>query len=64
MLHLFMVVAQHFSTDKFSNSRSIWPFASFINLNFVPQQYRVLFSNMIGFFWSIVLSGIAASKRK
>jgi peroxisomal membrane protein 2 len=42
----------------------VWPFASYVNLNYVPSQLRVLFANMVGFFWSIYLSYSLRGGRK
>lgn len=37
----------------------IWPIASTISFWYIPINFRVLFSNFIGFFWNIILSYIA-----
>lgn len=34
----------------------IWPAAIFVNFRFVPLDFQVLYSNIVGFFWSIYLS--------
>lgn len=39
------------------SSWKLWPLAQYINFNFVPSNLRVLFGNVVGFFWSIYLSG-------
>jgi peroxisomal membrane protein 2 len=44
------------------NSWKVWPIASFISFNYVPAELRVLFVNVVAFFWVIILSGIAARK--
>ena len=33
-----------------------WPLASTINLWLMPVQYQVLFANLIGIFWNMLLS--------
>ena len=40
----------------------VWPLAMYINFNYVPQQLRVLFGNLVGFAWSIFLSMRASRK--
>jgi protein Mpv17 len=42
----------------------IWPAAMTINFALVPLQFQVLFSNVIGLFWNIILSYIANQDRK
>jgi hypothetical protein len=42
----------------------IWPALMFINFQFVPVQYRVLFSNIAGMFWVAYLSYIQNVKSK
>jgi hypothetical protein len=39
----------------------VWPVAQYINFNYVPANLRVLFGNLVGFFWSIFLSSRARS---
>ena len=34
----------------------VWPLASYIMFNHVPPQFRVLFGNLVAFFWSMYLS--------
>lgn len=34
----------------------VWPAAMIVNFKFVPLDFQVLYSNVIGFFWSIYLS--------
>jgi hypothetical protein len=34
----------------------LWPFAQLINFNYIPPSYRVLFGNLVSFFWTIFLS--------
>lgn len=34
----------------------LWPAAQLINFGLVPASYRVLFSNLVGFFWGIYMS--------
>jgi len=34
----------------------IWPAAQFINFNFVPLHWRVLYTNFVGLFWNSYLS--------
>jgi hypothetical protein len=38
------------------NSWKVWPLATFINFYAVPPLYRVLFANIVAFFWCIYLS--------
>jgi hypothetical protein len=45
-------------------SWKVWPIASWINFNFIPNELRVLFVNVIGFFWVIVLSSLANRNKK
>eukprot|EP00761_Pharyngomonas_kirbyi_P005365 gb/GECH01005370.1/.p1 GENE.gb/GECH01005370.1/~~gb/GECH01005370.1/.p1 ORF type:complete len:213 (+),score=41.92 gb/GECH01005370.1/:1-639(+) len=37
-------------------SWKVWPLAQYFNFNFVPPHLRVLFSNMVAFFWSVYLA--------
>jgi len=37
----------------------IWPLATTMNIWLVPVQYQVLFANIVGFFWNMILSFIA-----
>lgn len=37
-------------------SYMIWPMAQVVNFNFVPLNYRMLFANSVGLFWSIYLA--------
>ena len=39
----------------------VWPLAQYLNFNFVPAQYRVLFGNLVGFFWGIYMSWKASN---
>jgi len=34
----------------------LWPWATVINFKYVPADYRVLFVNFVGIFWSIYMS--------
>ncbi|OMJ78960.1 hypothetical protein SteCoe_21134 [Stentor coeruleus] len=34
----------------------VWPAAMIINFKYVPLDFQVLFSNVVGFFWSMYLS--------
>lgn len=43
---------------------SLWVPSMFINFRFVPQQYQVLFSNCVGFFWNIYLSYVVSYQPK
>ena len=36
--------------------RKYWTLLQFFNLQYVPRQYRVLFGNIVAFFWTIYLS--------
>lgn len=38
------------------NNWLVWPAASLINFGLVPAPFRVLFANVVGFFWNIYLS--------
>ena len=40
----------------------VWPVAKLFSLNFVPVPLRPLFGDLIGFFWSIFLSGMTKSR--
>ncbi|KAL0487114.1 peroxisomal membrane protein 2 [Acrasis kona] len=42
----------------------VWPIASVINLNYVPQDLRVLFANGVSFFWSMYLSYMVAKSAR
>lgn len=41
-------------------SYRVWTIAQYININHIPQQYRVLFSNVVALGWNVYL---AAMKR-
>jgi protein Mpv17 len=41
----------------------IWPAASSINFWFMPVHYQVLFANIVGLFWNIILSYIAYDEK-
>lgn len=43
---------------------SLWVPSMFLNFRFVPQQYQVLFSNCVGFFWNIYLSYVVSHQPK
>ncbi|KAL6046324.1 Mpv17 / PMP22 [Balamuthia mandrillaris] len=45
-------------------SWKVWPFASLVNFYFVPPHLRVLFSNMVGFFWVICLTILSKRNQK
>jgi len=36
----------------------VWTPFQFININFVPVQFRVLFANMIALFWYAYLASV------
>ena len=40
------------------NNWKIWPLASSINFWFMPVQYQVLFANVVGLFWNMIMSFI------
>ena len=42
----------------------IWTIPQLINLSIVPVEYRVLFANMVAFFWNIYLTNKTASVQK
>lgn len=44
------------------NSWKLWPAANWISFNYVPLELRVLFVNVVAFFWVIILSAIASRK--
>jgi len=39
-------------------SYRVWTIAQYININHVPQQYRVLFSNMVALGWNVYLAAM------
>lgn len=41
----------------------IWPIATSVNLWLVPLQYQVLFANVVGLFWNVILSYIAYDEK-
>jgi len=41
----------------------IWPIATTVNLWLVPLQYQVLFANVVGLFWNVILSYIAYDEK-
>ena len=41
------------------NSWKIWPVVNLVNLFWVPMNYRVLFVNVVGFFWNTYLNWYA-----
>lgn len=38
---------------------AVWPFAQLINFFYVPVHYRVLYDNLVTFWWNIGLSYLA-----
>jgi len=44
------------------SSWKVWPAADFINFLWVPPELRVLFGNIVGIFWGIILSVISGQK--
>ncbi|XP_060600498.1 peroxisomal membrane protein 2-like [Ruditapes philippinarum] len=34
----------------------VWTIFTFINVNYIPVRYRVLFGNMVGLFWSVFVA--------
>ncbi|XP_052800121.1 peroxisomal membrane protein 2-like [Mya arenaria] len=38
----------------------VWTIFTYININYIPQRYRVLFGNTVGLFWTVFI----AIKRK
>jgi hypothetical protein len=42
----------------------IWPLAQLINFRYVPAPYRVLFGNLVGFFWGIYLSYVNSQQQR
>jgi hypothetical protein len=46
---------QNFWSTQVASWR-IWPLAQYINFNYISPQYRVLFGNILGFFWGIYCS--------
>ena len=49
---------------SFRNGLLIWVPASLINFRYVPSQWRVLFIDLVHFFWDIYLCTITMSKKK
>jgi len=47
------LVKEYWTTQK--ASWAIWPIAQFLNFQYIPPNLRILFINLIGFFWSIFL---------
>jgi len=47
------LIAQYWPTQK--ASWAIWPIVQLVNFSVIPGQFRILFINFIGFFWSIFL---------
>jgi hypothetical protein len=45
-------------------SWKIWPASNFLNFFLVPMHYRVLFSNITGFFWTIYVTWRAHAHRE
>ncbi len=41
----------------------IWPIATTVNFWLMPLQYQVLFANVVGLFWNIILSFIAYDEK-
>jgi hypothetical protein len=37
----------------------VWPFAQMINFFYIPVSYRVLYDNLVTFWWNIGLSYLA-----
>ncbi|KAG8515040.1 LOW QUALITY PROTEIN: Peroxisomal membrane protein 2, partial [Galemys pyrenaicus] len=42
----------------------VWTPAQFININYVPLQFRVLFANLVALFWYTYLASLAKWPRK
>lgn len=34
----------------------VWTIFTYININYIPVRYRVLFGNMVGLFWSVLVA--------
>ena len=39
-----------------SNQYKLWPLAQLINFYFIPLNYRLLYVNIVAFFWNIYLA--------
>lgn len=39
-----------------SNQYKIWPLAQLVNFYFIPLHYRLLYVNIVAFFWNIYLA--------
>ena len=42
----------------------IWTVPQLINLSVIPVEFRVLFANLVAFFWNIYLSGKTSNSLK
>lgn len=54
------IVKDYWETQKMS--WRIWPIAQFINFAVVPSPMRILFINLVGFFWGIFMQVMAGKK--
>ncbi|GAB6030169.1 peroxisomal membrane protein 2 [Chamberlinius hualienensis] len=45
-------------------SYRVWTIAQYININHVPQQYRVLFINVVSLGWNIYLASQGAKRKQ
>ena len=54
---------KNFVSALFGNWK-IWTIPQLFNLSIVPVEYRVLFANMVAFFWNIYLTNKTASIQK
>lgn len=55
-----LMMLQHGFMPMFKANLRFWVPLQYINVNYVPQLYRVLFANICAFFWIIIM----ASKRR
>jgi len=54
------IVKDYWQTQKMS--WKVWPVVQFVNFAVVPDNMRILFINLVGFFWGIFLQVMAGKK--
>jgi len=42
----------------------VWPAVQYVNFNYIPEKFRVLFANLAGFFWGIYMAYKASTPKK
>ena len=42
--------------DVILNNYKVWPLAQFLNFYYIPMVFRLGFSNIVGFFWTIFVN--------